>query len=510
MEEQTLTGDLWNELSQEALATPTPEVKANVMPAIFSGRQAIEKFRDAIVSGYLPLALYIALFSGFGLNLSRHYATIQIAFIPLSFALAYLLYPLFDFTNLKRIRDIVTLFVLGLLVSTTIGFAEATLSPNPYRFSFLDQVLTSGISLLQLTLSPPLFLLSVVTLLAFKGWTQIVLRQTPWYDNPVHPRGRVVVAICLLLAPPLLYLGLFLSARPSQRVVKWQNNLTDRPSRNPWLPSFSADNNDRWTQLSLQDPEIYTERALELLREGQLPTLDSYEIARLFIPERLGDNPPHRIEVRLWEMVVGLSRGQHPAFNDGNRVLGYALAGDEFSVAELQELETRLVELKKNLPSPEQFLDNFLLGSLSQRRRTFGDYSLYSWLDQRGATPGRLLKQRWVQERIELWLAIKPQLAERPHYKVETSAFSSSLAHLCASGPPHDAGPIVLPHEYEISLELLLWATRARLYQKQKGQLPADRLQLTGLPMEWEIYKDYDDSVCLVTKDRRFRIRMSQ
>ena len=60
------------------------------------------------------------------------------------------------------------------------------------------------------------------------------------------------------------------------------------------------------------------------------------------------------------------------------------------------------------------------------------------------------------------------------------------------------------------SLELLLWATRARLYQKQKGQLPADRLQLTGLPMEWEIYKDYDDSVCLVTKDRRFRIRMSQ
>ncbi len=510
MEEETVAGDLWKELSQQALVTPTPEVKSNVMPAIFSGRQTIEKFRDAIVSGYLPLAFYIALFSAFGLNLDRHYATIQLAFIPLSFALAYLLYPLFDFTDLKRVRDIVALFALGLLVSTVIGCAEATLRPSPLRLSFLEQVLDSGIVHLHLTLSTPLFLLSVLTLLAFKGWTNIVLKQTPWYDSPKYPPGRRILALGLLLVPPLLYSGLFLSALPSQEVMKWQKSLTAAAPKNPWLPAFSSANNKRWSDLNLHHPENYTEQALELLRQGQLPTPDSYEIRHIFDSERLGENSSHKVELRLQEMLVGFARGQHPSSNDGNRFLGLALARDELSAAELKELETRLLELQESLPSSEQSTDYFLLGCLAQREREFGKFSFYSWLDRRGATPERLLKQRSVQERIEQWLQLKSQLSERPHHKVEALAFSRSIARLCSGGAPHDAGPLVLPEDYKICLELLLWSTRARLYQKNHGRLPTDRVHLPDLPSDWELREDFDGSVYLSNQDRRWQMRMAR
>ena len=510
MEELTLPGDLWNELSERSVSTPTPEVKTNVMPAIFSGRQTIEKFRDAVVSGFLPLALYIALFTSFGLNLGPHEGPIQIACLPLSFALAYLIFPLFDFTNLRRGRDIVPLFALGLLISTIMGFAEATLNPNAYRFSFLEQALGSGLTLLQLTLSTPLFLMSILAFWAFKAWTLIVLRETPWYDKPSYRPARLLLATGLLLTPPALYSGLYLSARPSQRVIEWQAPLTTNTSTNPWLPRFSAENNERWSELSLQGQEDYISGALDLLRQGQLPTLDSYEISRIFSEERIGENPSHNIELRMWEMMVGFARGQHPAFNDGNDSLGLGLARGEFSEGELQELEKRLVEGKEELPSQEQFIDNFLLGNLSQRSRQFGEFSLYSWLDQRQATPRKLLKRRWIHDRIESWLKIKPQLTQTPDYKAETSAFSSSVAKLCYSGPPHNAGPLVLPHEYSIGLDLLLWATKARLYQKEHGQLPTNRVQLAGLPLDWELHKDFDDAVYLVYKNQNYRMRMSK
>lgn len=491
MEDTDLDNGLWGDLAQSALNTPSEGYKEQLFPVEFEGRRGIERFRDLVLRGYLPTFIYSLYLLVWGANFGLD-GTPWLAFLlmlPVSAAVSWMVGPVFQFANLKRLTDVLPLFGLGLFLPLLLAIFDTAFRPTEHRMSFQAQAARSYENFSLPTTSLLLFLFSIAAAWGLKYWAQHVLTNAPWFDQEKASRERTISAALLLATPVLIYLFCVLAARPSDRVQAWKQQMRSAHQlSSPWYFEHSRDYQDVWRGLKRNDPQ----RALELLRKNQLPALSSHDFRYLL--EDVVESAPEssqKTELALRSIPLALLRGQSVSRNDSFQHILSHLEKNELTVVELQMAYEQLGELSETLPNAEQYL-NYLLYQRTQEKPQHWRVPLWitDQLRKHNLSPLQLSRTRWLQDCIETSLEVRESLGEMPleealaapqslssHQKELMDKLQRETAPLAARNTKgRDLLP--LPSEYRTWLQLALVATRLRLYQKSYGHFPPTLYQL--------------------------------
>ena len=493
---------LWTDLGERAVQAPSGKFKKEIFPIKFKAREWGEILRDLVVSGILPLTAYLVYLSVLGLNLAPSTGIVSLLlFLPLSLGLAWLLSPLFHFTDLKRWRDIVPLFAVGILLPLIFALAEASLRPTPALASFGTQVAKVFTYFSVPTTVLPLFAFSVLGAWGLKWLTRRVLQATPWFDQPKVSPLRKSFGVILLLSPFAFFLLSAYSALPSEGVKQWEQRVRlNPPPFNPWLPHFANEHAESWQNLRARtlNEHVYDVNkqpgaalsryeagALELLREGSLPHRSYYDTRYLIediLKARSGlkDGP----ELATWTIAAGLTLGKSPERNEGFRYLIDRVERNAFALEELESLQERLDDLLQSMPKGETILNHTLVSLLTEKNEPLPILWLTEFLSRKRLSPIDIARRRWLNSCVESWLALELEvagseslddLAKEKDRKPKTQELYQDLdaktrfLSLHPEGTPSFLG---LRNEYEKNLHFLLLGVKLRIHQKSKGELP--------------------------------------
>lgn len=423
--------ELWAGLEREALEEQHGDFKSQLFPVSFEPRKPEEIFRSFILSGHIPIALYCFYLAFWGINFSREVSPLSyLLLFVLPLGLAWLVAPVFRFTSLSRVRDILGLFGLGLLLPLVFAMTEATVRPDEWRLSFAAQATDVFFFFSVPTTIVPFFLLSLGVAWTFKYLTKRELKKAPWWDES-WALGRTVVGWVSLTLPLLAYGILYFQSLPSEEV----RELLARPAAQSerhgnWLPSFSQENEEAWRELarrslgengwnftsqSESELKAYGQGAVKLLEERRLPLRGSYDLRfNHYDYLQVSHRTDNDVELLTLSLADGLLAGFGARRNLAYRKIVERLENNALSNGQLLQLQVQLQELKETLPPAELVVEETLRIFATENKSSEGvgrhQLGLLGQLERSGVGPESLATEAWINRTTEDWLALKVAL----------------------------------------------------------------------------------------------------
>lgn len=520
MDDQDSLSHLFGELSEKAETLNIDELKSTLLPVKFETRTPLERFRSLVLEGYLPTFFCVLFLAYMGSQLLYPYTPLWLAlmYIPVGAVLALLLGPLFQFHNLRRGRDILWIFALGLVTAATFSLMTAALTPAANRLSFAVQAAHTFDTASAPVTALAFLLLTISVCWGIKLWARKVLSESPWFDMATAGLGVQTLRLLILWSPLGLYLALYMGSLPSNTARQFISRAETLP-QSVWLPRYSVENQNLWDELSRRHgvesyrlaraPKekitAYLADEVNLIKDGKLPPRDSWAMKDLLRDELdSGAWTPQLTRVAVFALPVGLARGEKIGQNHAVFFLTRLLERNGGTDDELKTLDKDLGDLISIFPKPEEVLENTLLQVSTPHYSAGGtNYWLISWLKENGVGPEQLAVRRWAYKTAEQYMALRAQTGDsglETASKEEFDALDGATRPLFLDTHVEANGLLSLTEAYRQKLFFLQTAVRLRLYRREHGRFPETLLPLGVLSSQFEYGMQNDGTAVLSEK----------